>query len=242
METLEAVKERPILFSPEMAKALDLGQKRMTRRLVRPQPQDIDQPWPDDDSHVTFSDILDAQPYHLEQVGMTPFGKVGDILWVRENYRVIGWEPDFSRGLIEYQGGTRPIWKALPKTNDGNNLQVSGLKAYVNKRLKLLGPIKDEDRGYYLLPKEGKQGAWRSSLYMPRWASRNTVKIESISTEELQEISFDDAILEGAYTEIHRRSGVPYREVFSDLWNSLHDEPFQWLNNPWVFVLGFSKV
>lgn len=246
MEVL-LIKERPILFSPEMAKALDLDQKSMTRRVVRPQPLDLDEPWPDDDSHVTFSDLLEDQAYYFSEVGYCPYGKIGDNLWVRESFRVVGWQEDFSRALVEYQGDNRKLWKALPETVNkaGKNLQVLGLKAYVLKSLSILKPTHYDNngRGYFVIEKEGKAaGSWRSSLYMPRWASRTTLNLQAIKIEKLQELSSQDAILEGVYTSAHRREGLDYQEVFKEVWDSLHPDANRWEDNPYVFSLGFSVV
>jgi hypothetical protein len=63
------VKERPILFSAPMVRAILDGRKTQTRRVVKHKP--------DDDC-----------PYHENGVAVRcPYGKVGDRLWVRETWR-----------------------------------------------------------------------------------------------------------------------------------------------------------
>lgn len=81
------MKEHPILFSAPMVKALKEGRKTMTRRVVKPQPLDLDQPWPDANSHVTFADLLDSLSYQV-YCGACPYGQPGDRLWVRETFRL----------------------------------------------------------------------------------------------------------------------------------------------------------
>ena len=81
------MKERPILFSGEMIRALIAGRKTQTRRVVKPQPIDgdtickrgIDPGWIVGrlrDSENAWRDLR------------CPYGIPGDHLWVREN----GWE------------------------------------------------------------------------------------------------------------------------------------------------------
>ena len=58
--------ERPIIFSSEMAKAILDGRKTQTRRVMKPQPDRI-------------------MP-HEGWYELCPYGKVGDLLWVRETW------------------------------------------------------------------------------------------------------------------------------------------------------------
>ena len=71
--------ERPILFSTPMVQAILNGRKTQTRRIVKPQPESID--------HAHHKII----PYNgsvefLHNSLKCPYGKVGDVLWVRETY------------------------------------------------------------------------------------------------------------------------------------------------------------
>lgn len=95
-------------------------------------------------------------------------------------------------------------------------------------------------------------GRWsRPSIYMPRWASRITLKIVGVRTELLQEISEEDAREEGA-KECDLVSG---REVllagysqrgsfvlhYRDIWESINGRG-SWNANPWVWVISFCLV
>ena len=74
IEKEREMKERPILFSGEMVRAILDDRKTMTRRVVKPQPeQDTD------------------CPYHIgtgieRKARICPYGKPGDRLWVRETF------------------------------------------------------------------------------------------------------------------------------------------------------------
>lgn len=244
--TIQSVKERPLLFSGPMALAIDLGHKTMTRRLARPQPESMDAGWPDDDSHICWDDILDDPGYYLERSNLLPYGKVGDLIWVRETYRVIGWQGDFSRGLVQYQADGQCLWLNLNPESGRIGLQMSGLKAYAEK-LKKFKPVYYKTTDQYVIEDHGKDaGPWRSSLYMPRWASRNLLRLTSIKAERLQEITLEDLIREGMTPSRRNEDGsLASREdllaKFIEVWNGLHDR-FAWASDPWVFALGFEKV
>jgi hypothetical protein len=90
-------RERPILFSGEMVKALLDGRKTQTRRIVKPQPWSITAHWPDDSSHVLWQDVLKNQHYYTE-CGYCPYGRPSDRLWVRET-----WQDCRGCGRVSYR-------------------------------------------------------------------------------------------------------------------------------------------
>jgi hypothetical protein len=73
MTTAAAVKERPILFSGPMVRALLAGTKTQTRRIVKPQPTS-------DRPIIAIAD---------DGVWRCPYGQVGDRLWVRETCAIV---------------------------------------------------------------------------------------------------------------------------------------------------------
>ena len=73
MDTAGKVKERPILFSGPMVRAILDGKKHQTRRVIKPQPKERLWPW-------EYEELLARCPF-----------KVGQKLWVREtHYRWTG--------------------------------------------------------------------------------------------------------------------------------------------------------
>ena len=76
--------------------------------------------------------------------------------------------------------------------------------------------------------------AWRPSIFMPRWASRITLRIEAIRAEPLRSIGEADAKAEGA-TDTAR---VGYVNGFEAIWRSIHG-PRSLASNPWVWVIEF---
>jgi hypothetical protein len=102
--------------------------------------------------------------------------------------------------------------------------------------------------GYELEPGE----RWRSSIHMPRWASRLTLTVTDVRVQRLQDITCAEVRAEGAINEgwdewredvrcIAPSESVieDERHVFARLWNSLHG-PGAWDANPWCVALTFD--
>ena len=101
-------------------------------------------------------------------------------------------------------------------------------------------------------------GRWASPIHMPRWASRLTLRVESVRVERVQEITDKGAAAEGVRCYIcdgpvdgmsendcacfHSRAAA--RESFEMLWNSINGKKpgRAWADDPWVWVIGFSVV
>ena len=92
-------------------------------------------------------------------------------------------------------------------------------------------------------------GPWRSSIHMPRWASRITLQVESVRVERLQDITQKDAIAEGApeshsdIDRISRHFGYQdfSRSWFAQTWEDING-PGAWEANPWVWAISFERV
>ena len=72
---------------------------------------------------------------------------------------------------------------------------------------------------------------WRPSIFMPRWASRLTLRVTDVRAERLQDICEEEAVEEGAL-------GV---DDFSALWDSINGKKYPWSGNPWVWVITFER-
>jgi hypothetical protein len=230
------MKERPILFSGPMVRALLAGTKTQTRRVVKPQP-------PAECSRI------DVGPYHPtiirrgeEEPGpetfgafthdgewgvRCPYGRPGGRLWVREN----GWErPHRTARMMRDGADTWPRYE----------YDAEPLMCWEDGELKRL--------------------SWkrRPSIHMPRWASRITLEITGVRVERLRDISEADAEAEGLASIVVSDCGetrwVNYdepdnkarafgdaRQSFQSLWKSTHDTT-SWAANPWVWVLEFRRV
>jgi len=221
------MKEKPIVFSGAMVRAILEGRKTQTRRVV-----DFKR--------------------HLDDMELSEHPRGG--LWY-ETHRV--------RQGERIQTGAGPFvpndWKHYsPYGSPGDWLWLRETWA-VHKQYNSLKPRE--------LPQEApvvyhcdiaraclERGRWRSSRFMPRWASRITLEITEVRVQRVQEISGDDALAEGvsypgrdgmlAIAPIAKPSDDAFlRNAYAALWDSINEaRGFPWSSNPWVWALTFKRV
>lgn len=223
------VKERPILFSGAMVRAILSGQKTQTRRMVKGMALEWLQP-------EMFTPEYVADPDNR----MCPYGQPGDRLWVREAWGYRGsaisteW-PGIQKVAIEYRADSQRIEYERPSKDDSGLPKQRECRAdedYIN----------DYYNGY--LTRYWKQ--WRPSIHMSRWACRLVLEIVSVRVERLQDISSADALAEGVSCHPdhhHKPRESIYSAVggFRELWESING-PESWSANPWVWVVELKKV
>ncbi|MCK6157236.1 hypothetical protein KZX29_00240 [Moraxella osloensis] len=216
------MKERPIIFSGEMVTAILDGKKTMTRRLVKFKDFTTDSITP---LHIELVEgrycLFNERNGWVVGYPKCPYGKIGDRLWVRET-----WIEGYDDPLIESEG------------DDENAVSII-YKADGKEEYRTCSAETAENWGDFSADSE--MVGFKSPIHMPRWASRILLEITDIRVERLQDITEADAIKEGLGSGILRDCKVP---KFSSLWDSLYqdDEPKQWKNNPWVWVIEFKKV
>ncbi len=205
------VKERPILFSGEMVRAILDGKKTQTRRVVKPQPSadcilvefqvDSTKPWwiTSDPGHKSVYEYI------------SPYGLPGDRLWVRET-----WDVRFLEGVLEkqlcfradmtsikcpenFKGELNYNWRPsifMPRWASRILLEI------VNIRVERLQDITESDAE--------KEGMTVKKVNIPQPGFKVGDPLES------------------------------YRDVFKFLWNSINGK-YPWESNPWVWVIEFKK-
>lgn len=237
---MSEIKERPILFSGEMVRAILDGRKVQTRRMVKPQPPKEcsihymigDESWLPQSKRGPLmhhweawgGDLYKNRPQdHLcgSHTAKCPYGKPGDLLWVRETHAIV------------------------PRTAYAHS---DGVEQTVN-------PNDDHDAAIYRQGFDRSNGGfrWRPSIHMPRWASRILLEVVSVRVERLQDISEEDAESEGLLrseslggcpTWRYQNGGEGFaypREAFAGLWQSINGTE-SWDANPWVWVVEFRRV
>lgn len=220
----DLVKERPIIMSTEMVRAILEGRKTMTRRVLRGQPLDIlPMNNPHEDGWIA---LTERNPNHGKIIKCR-YGQVGDRLWVRE--RALYW----SGGA----GGTSDVVytddSEIPELLEDNN------------RLLMARETTNIVAGENVVGK----WQWRPSIFMPRWASRITREITDVRAERLQEITEEEAkaegmsILEERYQIETSLLPVFYIPIFKWYWDSLNAKRgYGWDKNLWVWVIEFKRL
>lgn len=207
-----STKERPIIFSGPMVRAILEGRKTQTRRVVKRQG---DMEFDPADPHFGPYWLPYATDAEGEDAGVRcPYGKPGDRLWVRETlYRWTGCGRAPERFLCI--GGPQYCYA------DDSEFGV--------ERQRLDHPAAS---CVVTVP----------SIFMPRWASRITLEITGVRVERLQSISGPDCWAEGIETagwNCERYGSVVER--YRDLWRSIHGAD-SWDANPWVWVVEFERM
>lgn len=238
------VRERPILFSGPMVRAILDGSKSQTRRVVR-LPADVS---PDLAKAARYADRLaelrrgfpngpeSAFPRILGpeyggqrlvcnlvgdvglHVAPCPYGEPGDRLWVRETW---SWVTGNGRRYVYRADGT-------PRDRTYGNV-ISGM-------------------------------VWKPSIFMPRHLCRLVLELSDVRVERVQDITEADAHAEGfcdSTTPVpeldgeiggrFRISGATLSSTaagnFAETWDSLNAKRgYGWDANPWVWVLSFRRI
>jgi ribosomal protein S28E/S33 len=140
----------------------------------------------------------------------SPF-QVGQILWVRETWG----ETVDAKGscLVRYRAdGT--AYHMLCDNGGEDDPVDHGWKHYEPG-------IPDSDQ------------RWRSSIHMPRWASRITLEVTDVRVQRAQDIDEKDALAEG----------YEFREHFIRAWDSLNAKRgFGFDENPWLWAITFKRL
>ncbi len=208
------MRERPILFRPELVRAILDGRKTVTRRTVKPQPEVDLVELPD-----TYEPEGWFKPGHSgrwseegaegDRIWRCPYGAPGDRLWVREVF-----QPLWAGDRCPRQGLASPEdWAISYPATDG-------WKEY-----------RDEDKGLTT--------AAKPSIHMPRWASRLTLEVTDVGVERVRDITEADALAEGCPGNLFPEE-TPLAE-FRRLWGAINGpRGFGWDANPWVWVVRFK--
>lgn len=216
-------RERPILFSGQMVRAILDGTKTQTRRVV------VDRKARELRGCVTGATGTKWLTAHgtLNDMGVllaSPYGYVGDRLRVAETWAV-----------GRCADGFKPL-ELDPRTW----LVDNGGLWYAADDAKPAHPISN-------------RGKWRPGRFMPKahgfWPSRISLEITGVRVESLNDISEADARREGVNAIEVRPEAVDEREAFSfthgfiELWDSLNAKRgYGWDVNPFVWVIEFRRV
>ncbi|WP_454763315.1 hypothetical protein [Cupriavidus campinensis] len=233
-------KERPILFSGAMVRAILDGRKTQTRRVVKRQPY-VSVSNPPHYSDVEAGDVFVCPDFapttsvrgsvlaECERPGVyrcmgqkqfaekhSPYGVPGDRLWVRETWA----QPAaLDPGPTVY----RADYPACVPTDFENIPPAAAIR-------------------------------WKPSIHMPRAACRIKLEITGVRVERLNDCREADAVAEGlwrdeevpfngpwfASADSHEGHSDP-RDAYRQLWDSINGDG-AWEANPWVWVVAFRRL
>ena len=216
------MKQTPLLFNSDMVNALLGGYKTMTRRQIN--------------RLLGFGKITEfgksdtkGYDWHFRDKEM----RWHDI----SNERLLELCPYGMKGDLIW---VRETWKASSIDDSNKPSELSNLSEIVY----MADNSSNTKEEQFLC-----MGKTRQSIFMPKWASRLTLKITGVRVERVQDISEEDAKAEGVWhnKELNRFRMkkdigaylVYARGAFQWLWNSINNN---WDDNPFVWIISFEVI
>ena len=240
------MRERPILMSAPMVRAILEGRKTQTRRVVKKQPpQDLnDGRWYADRYNggpqwcwwgKPGTDVHNKVAHHIGQV--CPYGQPGDRLWVRESFCLEGGD-DYALEESRYPRDGRPV-RPNNADDDSTGWMVPWYRATDGEPNIVPDDLPDSS---------DDRTRWKPSIHMPRWASRITLEVTEVRVQRLQDISPEGILAEGvdngsSNPSMGERWANMQRMAWTDLWDSINGQRpgCAWGDNPWVWAVSFKK-
>lgn len=230
------MKERPILFSAPMVRAILDGSKTQTRRIVKPQPVGNHRGKFKFDTFRDDEGIEEYwQNYPLWGPVRCPYGHEGDQLWVRETFAYVGrgLDPGYLTYRATYPRCLPPglenvpddIHEAgehwtpsihMPRKASRIQLEITGV------RVERLQDCSEEDA--------------KAEGVLPNWCG----PLDKGPNGEGSEGWLGDEWINYMVGE----DGPPAysaKESYQSLWESING-PGSWEANPWVWVVEFKRV
>lgn len=228
---------KPILFNTEMVRAILDGRKSCTRRLPRKQ---IEEKYLEYDEWVQAVAVPGCT-YLREKEFYTQYPpyKPGDVLYVRETWRVGAWDILNQMIAFDYKDGTcgeltyihdRELFERLVNQSRNDARQAKG-----------------EYNGVDFVWEKGKSPCrWHPSIHMPKEAARIWLKVTDVRVERLQEITIDGIRSEGLSSmAVHVGDMEIAVKEWELLWNSTIKKSdldrYGWNANPWIWVIEFEQ-
>ena len=215
------MKTTPMIFNTEMVKALLAGKKTVTRRPMKPQPENSGRGymhWPCN-IYKTMVNIdavnsLSMLEGFLSASDICPVASIGDLIWVRETFQGPLFDtekmPEYQENSTKFETPEYCIYAATDKKQEFYDMD------------------------------DNLVCRWQPSIHMPRWASRITLKVTDVRCEKISELTEEQAIKEGMLSTKEAElaainAGIGWYESpyvqFKHLWERIYNN---WSDYVWV--------
>lgn len=211
-------KEIPILFSTPMVQAELEGRKTQTRRIIKSRHESglFTVSRRVSDGQITNICSLDWNERNCDKDIICPYGKPGDILWVKETFTILDWWEDSKAVQVMYEDG---------KTLVGQLTEREWLKFKKWKQ------------------KEGRKSSLFMFKSLSRiWLKVTNVRVErlqDISEEDAITEGVDFRYDKDEYGLVIYDGKA--KRMFEELWQSING-PESWDLNPYVWVVEFEVL
>lgn len=207
---------KPILFNTDMVRAILAGRKTVTRRVVKPH-------------------------YRVNEIGFNIITNANTGKYVRIEY-FDEWENETRYMADPYRPGDILYVRETFKIDCLSNIPGSGRIRY--KADDTYADFTFKPDRYEMMRRAQLKPGWRPNENMPREVARIFLLVTDVWAERLQDITEEQAIMEGIRIGM---GGEPYfscRDAFIPLWNSTIKPAdralYGWEANPWVWVIRFG--
>jgi hypothetical protein len=213
--------DKPILFNTDNVKAILADRKTQTRRVMKPQPELYPPGW------------LYGGEYYMDDAAMQSY-----------LFHDVYGNSGSPYGSAYADGTSDALW--VRETCKLFSLSGAGTEA---SPCELTVKYK-AGNGIKTVPLPQSHGLsfekWRPSIFMPRWASRITLRVTAVRVERVQDISRPDVHAEGVlcqYCKMQQGDICNCTDAFSHLWDSINAKRgHPWQSNPWVWVVEFERA
>ncbi|MCY1218201.1 hypothetical protein D9M72_301420 [compost metagenome] len=208
------MKDRPILFSAPMVRALLDGTKTQTRRVVKPAPswnvESIYRPFTNEPNN--WQGFAGGGPGAIVWYSKCPYGMPGDSLWVREAIRLVpGQEPDDGTGRV------------LSTYDADGSLTVADTWPWKRS---------------YLPPMHCPRGLSRIDLEITEVSVERLQDISEADARAEGAPGYEEGVDEPPPSDDYEWS---YRASFQRLWEQINGAG-SWDANPWVWCVSFRRI
>lgn len=213
-----AVKERSVIFSGPMVRAILEGRKTQTRRVVKPQ---------------SLFDGKDGIVRRFPNQRGCPYGETGDRLWVRET-----WAAFIPCGLQTryYRTGV------IKQVQVSEYHKVDREVVYSADGEDVTKPHQNNASGSWNSPVTMPRWASRLTLEI------TDVRVQRLSEISTDDVNAEGVACSDCWTSGTAYKDFPHNEQcgcvnkFRNLWNSENTESGDtWDANPWVFAITFKR-